>query len=338
MFVNLQDSNTIKNRKSNNKRSALRLLVLQFKDKLGIIIGFVAIFTFLSIASPVFLAGTNLLNIIKQNSVTAMIAFAMTFILIGGGIDLSVGGIMAISGMIAGILMMNLNFPIIIAILVSIILGTLAGLVNGLIITKLKLAPFIVTLAFGFIYRGFSLLSTSGRPIFIDKEPYLALGQLKTGIVPIQVYYMLICFILFLYLLNNTRFGKHSLATGGDVNVSKLFGIKIDRVRIIAYTIIGFLAAFAGIITNARLNSAQPTIGTNIELDAIAAVTLGGTSLAGGYGSIGGTLIGVYLIGLITNGLNILGVVDFWQPISKGFLILIAIYVDSLRKKRAVVF
>jgi len=333
-----QDFNTEKNKGMVGKKSAIRLLGLTIKDKTGIIIGFVAIFTFLSIASPVFLTSTNLLNVIKQNSVTAMIAFAMTFVLISGGIDLSVGGIMALSGMIAGILMMNLNLNIIFAIFVALVLGTLAGLVNGLIVTKLKLAPFIVTLAFGFIYRGFTLLSTSGRPIFIDKEAYLALGQLRTGIVPLQVYYMTVCFVLFLYLLNNTTFGKHSLATGGDINVAKIFGIKIDRVRIIAYTFIGFLAAFSGIITNARLNSAQPTIGTNIELDAIAAVTLGGTSLAGGYGSIGGTLIGVYLIGLITNGLNIMGVVDFWQPISKGFLILIAIYIDSLRKKRMSVF
>lgn len=331
------NNSNIKKEVNSKMQSNLKNLVFQFKEKLGLIIVFLAIFIFLSLISPVFLTSRNLLNVLKQNSVNAIISFGMTYVLIIGGIDLSVGGLMALCGMVAAVLLVNFGVSLPIVIIIALLVGVIAGFINGVIITKLNLAPFIVTLAFGFIYGGFAKLITHGKPIYISNEAFLSIGQARIGPVPVQTFYLLVCFIIFFYVLSNAKFGKNILAIGGQMDVARFFGIKIDSFRIINYVILGFLAGASGIITNARLNSGQPTIGTNIELDAIAAVTLGGTSLAGGYGSIGGTLIGVYIIAMINNGLNIMGVENFWQPISKGIIILIAIYTDSRRRKNKVI-
>ncbi|PID14157.1 ribose ABC transporter permease [Sporosarcina sp. P34] len=303
-------------------------------QKLGPVIGLLLIVVIISIMSPSFLTMNNLFNVLRQVSINALIAFGMTFVILTGGIDLSVGSILALTGAVTAGMMSGGMDPIL-AMLLGVLLGVLLGAINGLIIAKGKVAPFIATLATMTIFRGLTLVYTEGRPIsgLGDSFTFQMLGKGYILGIPVPVITMAISFAVLYFILKKTTFGRRVYAVGGNEEASRLSGINVDRVKIYVYSLAGGLTAIAALILTSRLNSAQPTAGNMFELDAIAAVVLGGTSLTGGRGWIVGTLIGALIIGVLNNGLNLIGVSSFFQQVVKGAVILIAVLLD--RKKTA---
>ncbi|MDN4523894.1 ribose ABC transporter permease [Fictibacillus fluitans] len=303
-------------------------------QKLGPLIGLAIILIVLSILSPQFFTLANILNVLRQVSINALIAFGLTFVILTGGIDLSVGSMLALSGAITAGLMAGGTDPVL-AMLAGLAAGAVMGAINGLIITKGKVAPFIATLATMTVFRGLTLVYTDGKPItgLSDNMSFVLMGRGYFAGIPIPVIWMLVSFAVLWFLLKKTTFGRRTYAIGGNEEASLLSGIKVDRIKVMIYSLTGLLSAFAGIILTSRLNSAQPTAGTAYELDAIAAVVLGGTSLSGGRGWIFGTLVGALIIGVLNNGLNLLNVSSFYQQVVKGGVILLAVLID--RKKAA---
>lgn len=300
--------------------------------KLGPLIGLILLFIIIASLNDSFLDFSNLRNLLRQVSINAIIAFGMTFVILTGGIDLSVGSILALaSAFMANFIVTGMD-PVV-AIFVAAGIGIILGGINGLIITYGKVAPFIATLATMTIYRGATLVFTDGNPIsgLTSDQTFHNFGQGDLLGLPIPAITMLLSFLVLWFVLQGTSLGRHTYAVGGSEKVSYIAGIKINGVKIFAYALTGMLSAIAGAIITARLNSAQPTAGTGYELDAIAAVVLGGTSLAGGRGHIVGTLIGALIIGTLNNGLNILDVSSFYQQVVKGIVILLAVLAD--RKK-----
>ncbi|WP_211284600.1 ribose ABC transporter permease [Rummeliibacillus pycnus] len=303
-------------------------------QKLGPLLGLLLIIIIISIMSPSFLTATNIFNVLRQVSVSALIAFGMTFVILTGGIDLSVGSTLALTGAIsAGMLASGMD-PIL-AMIIGLALGAVLGAVNGVIIAKGKVAPFIATLATMTIYRGLTLVYTDGKPVsgLGDSMAFQMFGKGYFLGIPVPVVTMIVAFFVLYFILRKTTFGRRVYAIGGNEEASRLSGINVDRVTIAVYAITGMLAALSALILTSRLNSAQPTAGESYELDAIAAVVLGGTSLTGGRGWIFGTLVGALIIGVLNNGLNLIGVSSFFQQVVKGVVILIAVLLD--RKKTA---
>ena len=299
---------------------------------LGPLLGLVLLFVILTALNPTFLNPSNLSNLLRQVSVNALISFGMTFVILTGGIDLSVGSLLALStALMAGMIKSGMDPAMSMAL--CCLIGIALGAANGLIITYGKVAPFIATLATMTIFRGATLVYSDGRPISgLTSHPFFtAFGIGDVFGVPVPAITTLLMFALCWFILNKTTRGRKTYAVGGSEKVSYIAGIHISRVKIFAYAITGLLTALAGIIITSRLNSAQPTAGTGYELDAIAAVVLGGTSLAGGKGRITGSLIGALIIATLTNGLNILNVSSFYQQVVKGGVILLAVLMD--RKK-----
>ncbi len=300
--------------------------------KIGPLIGLVFIVILLAFLSDSFLTVDNILNLLRQISINALIAFGMTFVILTAGIDLSVGSLLALgSALTAGMLSSGMD-PIL-AIFLGLIIGLVLGALNGLIITKGKVAPFIATLATMTIFRGATLVYTDGKPVtgLSDSVLFQMMGKGYFFFIPVPVIIMLVVFLVLYFILHNTVFGRRVYAVGGNEEAATLSGVKSDRIKILVYSLTGMLAVLAGIILTSRLNSAQPTAGTMYELDAIAAVVIGGTSLMGGRGRITGTLIGALIIGVISNGLNLLNVSSFYQQIVKGAVILFAVMLDRSR-------
>ncbi|WP_212391039.1 ribose ABC transporter permease [Sporosarcina beigongshangi] len=303
-------------------------------QKIGPFIGLLLIVVIITIMSPNFLTVNNLLNVLRQVSINALIAFGMTFVILTGGIDLSVGSILALTGAVTAGMMASGVDPVL-AMFLGLLLGAVLGAINGVIIAKGKVAPFIATLATMTIFRGLTLVYTEGRPIsgLGDSQAFQLLGKGYFFGIPVPVITMAITFGVLYFILKKTTFGRRVYAVGGNEEASSLSGISVDRIKIYVYSLTGALAALAALILTSRLNSAQPTAGSMFELDAIAAVVLGGTSLTGGRGWIVGTLIGALIIGVLNNGLNLIGVSSFFQQVVKGAVILVAVLLD--RKKTA---
>ncbi|SDZ61496.1 ribose transport system permease protein [Evansella caseinilytica] len=302
--------------------------------KLGPLIGLLLIIVIITVLNPGFLSFSNILNVLRQVSINALIAFGMTFVILTGGIDLSVGSILALSGAITASLLASGVDPVL-AVLAGLLVGAALGAFNGLIISKGKVAPFIATLATMTVFRGLTLMFTDGKPItgLGESTFFQMLGRGYLFGIPVPAVTMVVSFLVLYCVLKKTTFGRRVYAVGGNEEAAVLSGIKAGRVKIYVYSLTGFLSALAGIILTSRLNSAQPTAGSMYELDAIAAVVLGGTSLTGGRGWIVGTLVGALIIGVLNNGLNLLGVSSFFQQVVKGGVILLAVLLD--RKKSA---
>ncbi|MEX3948584.1 ABC transporter permease [Paraburkholderia sp. EG287B] len=303
-------------------------------QKLGPFVALLIISVALSIVSRDFLTLDNLLNVMRQASINALIAFGMTLVILLGGIDLSAGSVLALSSVIIATLL-SAGTPAVVATLAGLVAGGLMGFANGLVISKGKVAPFIATLGSMTVLRGLALVGSNGSPISSFNSDFFSLlgGGYVARLVPIPVVLMLVMFGVFWVLLRKTVFGRHIYATGGNAESAKLSGVKVDRIQLWVYTIAGVMSALAGVVLTSRLNSAQPTAGTGYELDAIAAVVLGGTSLTGGRGWIFGTLVGALLIGVLNNGLNLLDVSSFYQQVIKGIVILLAVLIDRGNKK-----
>lgn len=306
---------------------------MKYMSELTTVIALIILMAVITIINSNFLTANNLLNLLLQVTSNALIAFGMTFVILTGGIDLSVGSILALSSALtAGLL--GSGMPVTLAILISLILGCILGMMNGLLISYGKLAPFIVTLATMTIFRGATLVYTNGNPItkgLSDTFLFQFLGQGYIVGIPFPVIIMFIVFIVLYVLLHKTAFGKSVYAIGGNEKAAYISGVKLNKVKIIIYSISGMMASISGLIITSRLSSAQPTAGASYEMDAIAAVVLGGTSLSGGKGRILGTLIGALIIGVLNNGLNIISVSAFWQQVVKGVVILIAVLIDRFK-------
>ncbi|WP_430536254.1 ribose ABC transporter permease [Listeria rocourtiae] len=301
---------------------------------LGPVLALIVLIIVVTALNPSFITTDNLLNLLRQVSINALIAFGMSFVILTGGIDLSVGSTLALSGALtAGIIASGIS-PLI-AMCLGMLLGAFLGMINGILIAKGNLAPFIATLATMTIYRGATLVFTDGNPItgIGDSFIFQFVGKGYLFGIPVPIIIMVICFLLLYILLHKMAFGKKTYAVGGNIQAARIAGVKTDKVQIIIYTISGFMASIAGIILTSRLNSAQPTAGVSYEMDAIAAVVLGGTSLSGGKGRLFGTLIGALIIGTINNGLNLLGISSFYQQIVKGLVIIIAVLLDRRQNK-----
>lgn len=304
-------------------------------SKFQSIIGLVIFSIIISLMNERFMTSANILNILRQTSINSIIAAGMTFVIITGGIDLSVGSTLALSGAVAAFLI-STGTPPAIALLAALLVGASIGFLNGIAITKGKLQPFIVTLATMTVFRGATMVFTDGKPISAGYEKGAEfLSTLGNGYVmgiPIPIIIMIVVFMIGFYVLTQTTFGRYVYSLGGNEEATKLSGVNTDRMKVIVYSISGFLAALAGIIITARLSSAQPTAGSGYELDAIAAVVLGGTSLAGGVGSILGTVTGALIIGVLNNALNLMNVSSYYQLLAKGVVILIAVLLDRKNK------
>ena len=304
----------------------------EYLRKLGPFLGLIALFVIISTLNDSFLEINNLKNLLRQVSINALIAFGMTFVILTGGIDLSVGSILALASAVMAAAVKGGMDPVL-AILFAAVVGIILGALNGIVIAYGRVAPFIATLAAMTIFRGATLVFTKGNPIsgLTQNKWFLGFGQGDFLGLPVPALTMFITFIILWFVLQKTTLGRHTYAVGGSEKVSYIAGIQINKIKIFAYALTGMLSAIAGAIITTRLNSAQPTAGMGYELDAIAAVVLGGTSLAGGRGKIVGTLIGALIIGTLNNGLNILDVSSFYQQVIKGAVILLAVLAD--RKK-----
>ena len=313
-------------------------VVKYFKDNIGIIIALVAMFIFLTVfptTRSTFLTPKNMFNILRQNASNLFLATGMTMVIILGGIDLSVGSVIALSGVVAAGCVVNFGLPEAVGFIAAIAVGAAVGLFNGFIICKTDIPPFIVTLASMNITKGIALVLTGGAPIRCMTDAFKFPGAGYVGSVPTPVILMFIIFILAALMINKTQLGRHIYAVGGNVQAAKFSGISVQKVKFIVYAYTGVMAGIAGVVIASRLYSGQPTAGDGAEMDAIASVVVGGTSMSGGSGRIGGTLIGVLIIGVLNNGLNLLGVDSNFQYVVKGLVILLAVYVDFLRNKKA---
>ncbi len=285
--------------------------------------------------SPYFLTADNLLNVSLQASITAIIAAGMTFVILTAGIDLSVGSLVALSGVIATSLLKidaSAGIVFIIALLGGLIFGAASGTAAGIFITKFKITPFIVTLALMTIWRGAAFVYTEGRPVWGLPEAFSALGGDRILGIPIPTVIMFFVFISAHIVLTKTKFGRYVYAVGGNLEAARLAGIKTNQIIISVYIISGVLSAISGILLASRMNSGQPNAGLMYELDVIAAVVVGGTSLFGGRGTIIGTFIGSMLIAVLRNGLNLINVGSYVQQVIVGVVILLAVLLDQLRK------
>ena len=297
----------------------------------GLLIGFLVLCAALSFVSPVFLTPTNLLNVALQAAVVAILAFGQTFVILTAGIDLSVGSVLALAGAVmASITGQN---GVVIGILAGLLVGALLGVGNGLFVTRARVAPFIATLAMLAVARGLTYIYTQGSPIRVTQAGFNVFGQGMLGTVPVPVVIMLAVFLVCLLVLTQTRFGRYVFAIGSNPEVTRLAGVPIDRYVVAVYAISGVLAALGGLILTGRLAAADPNAATGYELDVIAAVVIGGTSLFGGRGGVFGTLIGALIIAVVANGMVLLNVNPFWTQAVKGAIILIAVLPDSLRRR-----
>ena len=298
----------------------------------------------LSLVSPEFRAPSNFMNLLRQATFNGLIAFGMTCVILSDGIDLSVGSTYALSAIVCAELIMH-GMPAIVAILVALIVGTLLGVVSGILVTKGRLQPFIATLITMTAYRGLAMILTDGKPISRLAESltsgsflFKALGKGNLVSIfneniklPIPALILILAFLAFYFFLNKTTYGRRIYATGSNAKCATLVGVNTSKIKISVYAISGFMSALAGLIMISRVNSAQPTLGSGYELDAIAAVALGGTSMSGGRGKITGTVAGVLIIAVLNNGLNILEVTSYYQDVIKAIVILVAVLSDRKR-------
>lgn len=311
-----------------------RLTGLERLRQYGLILALVLLIAAFSMASEYFFTTSNILNIARQVSVTAIVAIGMTFVIISGGIDLSVGSTLAFSGVVAAFAFSGSGSAWI-ALLAGIATGAGIGLVNGVITAKGRITGFIVTLAMMGAIRGFAFITTGGNPVTASDSAFTFFGVGSVMGLAVPIIIMLIVIALGSFFLNKTKFGKYVYAVGGNERASRWTGLKVDRVQITVYVVVGLLAGLAGVVLASRLGSGQPFAGDGFELDVIAAVILGGSSLAGGRGTIVGTVIGVLIIGVLNNGLTLLDVSSYWQMVVQGAIILVAVLIDRWTGRRS---
>ena len=321
-------------RKASGRFAAVASAVMR---EYGIVVAFVILFVILALASSYFLTERNLLNVLQQTAVNGLLAIGMTFVILTGGIDLSVGSILAFSGVVSASFASSANFghssPAIVAILFGLLSGLVLGMVNGVLVARWRVPAFVVTLGMLSIARGLTFIYTNGMPIPNIESQFLFIGQGFVARIPFAVIVFAFVYIVAWVVLYRTRFGRYVYAVGGNEKSARISGVNTRLIMFVVYGISGILAGLGGIILTARTTAGLPQAGTSYELDAIAAVVIGGASLAGGQGKLVGTLFGALIIGVINNGLDLLHVSSYYQQVIKGLIIIGAVLLDSLRKK-----
>lgn len=301
--------------------------------RLGTLAGLLGLCLLLWILTPHFLTISNLLNVLEQTSINAVIALGMTFVILSAGIDLSVGSVLALSGVVMATLLQQ-DWPVAAAIAAGLLMGFGFGALNGVAIAWGRLPPFIATLGMMSIARGCALLFTEGRPVSGFDQTFRSLATSRVLGIPAPVVITAAAYLVARFVLTSTRFGRYVYAMGGNEEATRLSGVNVRWHKMLVYGVSGLTSGIAAVLLTARLNSAQPIAGIMYELDAIAAVVIGGTSLAGGEGGVGGTLIGVLIMGVLRNGLNLLGVSSFLQQVVIGLVIVVAVLLDTVLKSR----
>ena len=313
-----------------------------YAQKYGILIALVLACGVLALINDNFLSTRNILNVLRQTSINGVLAIGMTFVILTRGIDLSVGSVVALSGVVAASFATTSTagfipgapYPAVIALAIGVAAGMLAGSVSGLIVARFRVPAFVATLGMLSAARGLTLLYSGGRPIPALTDAFRWIGTGDVLGVPVPIFVLLATFAVAHFVLTQTRFGRHVYAVGGNPHAAKVSGLPVNRIRFAVYVISGGLAGLAGMILAARTGSALPQAGIAYELDAIAAVVIGGTSLAGGVGRVSGTLIGALLIGVMNNGLDLMGVESYYQQVIKGILIVAAVMLDQSKNKQ----
>ena len=295
-------------------------------QRFGLILSFLLLCVVLSLLSDRFLTVNNAVNVLRQSTINGIIAVGMTYVILTAGIDLSVGATLALSTVVTANLLQQ-GIPVLLAVLIGLVLGAAVGFLNGLIITKARVPPFVATLGMMTVGRGLALTYTQGRPITGLPEAFRFIGTGSLGPIPMPIVIAGLTFLVGWVVLSRTRIGEYIYAIGNNPVAARYAGIATDSYITFVYVLAGLLSALAGMILVARLNSAQPTAGIGYEFDAIAAVVVGGTSFAGGEGGLGGTLLGVLVIAVINNGLNLLNVSSFYQPVVTGIVIALALLI-----------
>ena len=320
-----------------------RFFGAQAQQKLLAFASLIALIVVFSVLKPeAFMTQDNLIGILQSTTVIGVLAIASTFVIITSGIDLSVGVLMTFCAVMAGVFIVNLGFPLPLGIACALAMGALSGCVSGLVITKLKVPPFIATLGMMMLLKGLSLLITQTRPIyFSDVEGFdqISLGSLIGDVfpslpIPNGVLILFLVAAVCALVLNKTALGRYTFALGSNEEAVRLSGVNVDRWKVIIYTFAGGICGISGLLIASRLNSAQPALGQGYELDAIAAVVIGGTSLSGGVGTILGTIIGAFIMSVLINGLRIMSVAQEWQMVLTGLIIILAVYTDNLRRNQ----
>lgn len=321
--------------KEKGGNSAIGILKgMELKKEMLTFLGFVLLCVIMTFASSQFLEYDNLINIVRQVSINGILAVGMTFVILTSGIDLSVGSVLAISSTVVAGAMLNNGLPATVAVLLGILVGAVCGLINGTLVAYAKMPAIIVTLAMMEIPRGLALLYTGGYPLSGLPSGFSFLGRgYLFNVIPMPVVIMFIIYIIAYVMLNHLPMGRYIYAIGGNEEAVRLSGVKVKKYKILAYLTSGITAGITGVVLTSRLMSGQPMAGSGFELDAIAAVVLGGTDIAGGRGNILGTFLGVLIMGVLSNGLNLMGVSPYVQRVLKGLIILLAIYFSSKKKK-----
>lgn len=306
--------------------------IIQYLQDYGSFIALIFLVIIIGAISPDFRTVNNFLSLLRQSAINGLIAFGMTCVILTGGIDLSVGSVLALTSIICAHTI-KIGLPAPLSMLIALIFGIILGTISGLMVTKSRLQPFIATLITMTGYRGLTMILSGGKPIS-RLGNNLLLNQIGKGSflgIPIPVWILIIFFTIFLFVLKKTVLGRQIYATGSNAKAAELAGININNIKLIVYAVSGFMASLSGLILVSRLGSAQPTLGSGYELDAIAAVALGGTSMTGGRGKITGTLIGILIIAVLNNGLNIIGVSSYYQDVVKALVIFLAVISDRNR-------
>ena len=311
------------------------------RQKLLAFASLIALLVFFSLASPNFLQVDNFVSILQATAVNGVLAIASTFVIVSAGIDLSVGTLMTFCAVMAGVVLTNLGWPLPVGIVVAIATGTLCGLVSGALIAKLKIPPFIATLGMMMLLKGLSLVISGTKPIYFNDTPGFSaisqdslMGDLVPALpIPNAVLILFVLAVAASVVLERTALGRYTYAIGSNEEAIRLSGVNVDFWKIVVYALGGGICGVAGLLIASRLNSAQPALGQGYELDAIAAVVIGGTSLSGGSGTILGTIIGAFIMSVLTNGLRILSVAQEWQTVVTGLIIILAVWTDILRRR-----
>jgi len=292
----------------------------------------IVLFIFFSTQSDSFLSVNNILNLLRQTSITGIISVGMMIVMLTGGIDLSVSAIVAISAMVCSACMVNLNINMYLSVLFALAAGLAAGLVNGALVTYIKIPPLIATLGTQTAIRGLAYIMTNGYTIYGFPKAFNYLGKGYVGVIPVPVIIMVIVLIVGWYAVNHTKFGRYLYAIGGNGEASRLSGINTNLRLIIAYVISGGLAALAGVVELSRLNSGQPNAGEGYEMSAITAVVLGGISVSGGEGKFSGVVFGILIMGILSSGLVMMNISTYYQQLIKGLVLLFAVSIDQILK------
>ncbi len=311
---------------------ALARIPADWRSRFGLLIALVLAVVILTILRPHFLSSANLLNVVRQISINGMLAVGVTFVLLTAGVDLSLGSVVALAGVVAAHFAHPGDYPVLVPVAIGILAGTACGAVNGGVVTLGKVAPFIATLGMMTVARGLALVASGGRPVSNMSEEMKALDGDLFGIPVPAIMLACVAFAAW-WTLKYTRIGRHIYAVGGNENAARAAGIHVGRVKMFAYTVCGALTGLGGVMLAARITTGQPNAGIAYELDAIAAVVIGGTSLSGGIGTIGGTILGALLMGVIGNGLDLMNVSPYYQQIVKGAIIVGAVWLDRKHAK-----